>query len=226
MEDDGRDTVEVNEVTGEVNVAIRGLKGMSATTRSIVTHQDLQDLQLAVVTDPMISRAQFDPAIAPEVINNSMIPAIIQSKFPGLDDEGVDEVREQLVAQRAVTAIFREAMGGDAGGSALIEGAKRLHVKDLHIDLIDSVNPAEGRLEILSKTFDAKLLDQVQAAISARRPNISEEEVESLIPRLKRFCAEHGYPPSASSQDPIEKRLYDAVAYLRNVQSSKSTENL
>ena len=225
MEDDGRDTVEVNEDTGEVSVAIRGLKGMSATTRSIVTHQDLLDLQLAVVTDPMISRAQFDPAIAPEVINNSMIPAIIQRKFPGLDDEGVDEVREQLVAQRAVTAIFREEMGGEAGGSALIEGAKRLHVKDLHIDLIDSVNPAEGRLEILSKTFDTKLLDQVQAAIAARRPNISEEEVESLIPRLKRFFAEHGHPPSASSDDPIEKRLSDAVAYLRNVQSSKSTEN-
>ena len=224
-QDDDRDDVEVDEGTGEVSVAIKGLKEMSETTRSIVTQQDLLDLQLAVATDPAVSRAQFDPAIAPEVVNNAMIPAIIQQRFPDLDDEGVDEVREQVVAQRAIIAAARGEAGEDAGGAALIEGVRRfVHVRDLNIDLIDSINPAEGRLEILAKTFDTNLLEQVQAAIAARRPSMSREEVESLIPRLIRFKKEQGRAPSAHSEDPVEQRLAEAVAYLRNMQSRTGTE--
>ena len=232
-QDDGRDDVEVDEVAGGVSVAIKGLKEMSETTRAIVTQQDLLDLQMAVATDPAIARAQLDPAVAPEVVNNAMIPAIIQQRFPELEEEGVDEVREQVVAQRAIVAAARGEVGDDtgdndgatAGGAALIEGVRRfVHVQDLNIDLIDSINPADGRLDILAKTFDTNLLEQVQAAIAARRPSISEEEVSSLTPRLKRFLREHGRGPSAYSEDPVEQRLAAAVAWLRNYRDTKGTE--
>jgi len=44
-----------------------------------------------------------------------------------------------------------------------------MDVRDLDIDLIDSINPFEAAYSVLTRSIDANILKQVQAVISARR---------------------------------------------------------
>ena len=94
-------------------------------------------------------------------------------------------------------------------------GGKFINIDNLNIDLIESVNPFHGAYEILSKSVTATMLKTIQQAVTANKSQLSEEEAVMLWPRIKAFAQEHKCEPSLHSTDPIEVRLAEALAYLK-----------
>ena len=92
---------------------------------------------------------------------------------------------------------------------------KFINVRELDIDLIDSVNAFRERFEVASKSLDASLLSHVQSAMVAQRVQMSEDEARTLWPRRKRFRAQEGREPNVHSADPLEKRMAEAQAWLK-----------
>ena len=81
--------------------------------------------------------------------------------------------------------------------------------------LIDSVNPFQLAYEIMSKSVDADVLKRIHGAITARRIQMTDEEAVALWPRIKSFNETHGREPSFAAQNPMERRLAEALEWMR-----------
>ena len=92
---------------------------------------------------------------------------------------------------------------------------KMVNVQELNVDLIDSINPFQLAYEIMSKSVDADVLKSIHGAITAKRILMTEEEAIVLYPRIKMFKQTHGKEPSLSAADPFEKRMGEALIWLR-----------
>jgi dsRNA-specific ribonuclease len=148
---------------------------------------------------------------------------IIKDKYPELDEEDREAVRQHAIAALNLTQQAKQiaAGGSDAEQSvstALIDGVRRfaMDVRDLDIDLIDRINPFGEAYAILAKTMSEDSLKQVAAAIAAKRTSLTPEEAKELAMRAVRFKKERGRLPSISSQDAWEKRMAEgAAAFVR-----------
>jgi len=85
-------------------------------------------------------------------------------------------------------------------------------VRELDIDLIDRINPFDAQVAILAKAMNAETLKQVQAAISARKNTMTEEEARVYAKRAVEWKRERGRAPEVTSQDPWERQLAEGVA--------------
>lgn len=101
-------------------------------------------------------------------------------------------------------------------------GDKFIHVDELNIDLIDSVNPFQDAYAILSKSIDAPMLKTIQDHVTASKSTVTEEEAVLLWPNIKDFKRQFGVEPNLNSSDPYEKRLAEVLAFVRR----KKAENL
>ena len=86
---------------------------------------------------------------------------------------------------------------------------------DLNIDLIDQVNPFQQSYEILSKALGESVLRRIHQSIAETRIDISEAEALAQVPRIRSFKEKHGKEPSINSANPIEKRMAEALAWIR-----------
>ena len=102
-----------------------------------------------------------------------------------------------------------------APNSLLAMVRKFINVRDIDIELIDSVNAFQERFEVASKQLDSKLLATVQSAMVALRVTMTEDEARTLWPRIKAFRAAEGREPNVHSADPLEKRMAEALAWLK-----------
>lgn len=229
----------VDEDTGIVHIAVKGLKEPSSDRVRMIVEEDLNDLLANVCQDPRIAaRAVADDATAPEVVNQVLVPKVIEERYPYLGPEEVEEVREHLLAGMAVIAEVNrlELEGGSdnrvregqieydagepdaaqTGATRFIEMVRRfVNVADLSVDLIDSINPFQQAYEVLSKRMDAPTLVRIHGAIASQRISMTEEEALALWPRIQRFRAEQGRPPNAASTNELEKRLGAALEWLK-----------
>ena len=89
-----------------------------------------------------------------------------------------------------------------------------MDVRDLDIDLIDSINPFGEAYSILSKTMSEESLKQVASVISAKKINLSHDEARELTMRALKFKKERGRLPDINAADPWEKRMAEGVAFL------------
>src|SRR6185503_13594253 len=151
---------------------------------------------------------------------------IVKDRYPELDEEDQESVREHAVAALNITQKAKEAaLGGvsaDDGetpaNTAFIDGVRKfaMDVRDLDIDLIDRINPFGEAYAILAKTMSEESLKQVAKAISAKRTSLTPEEAKELAVRAVKFKKERGRLPSISSTDPWEKRMAEgAAAFVR-----------
>lgn len=101
---------------------------------------------------------------------------------------------------------------------------KFINVRDLDVDLIDSVNTFRERFEIASKSLDSTLLSHVQSAMVAMRVNMTGDEARTLWPRIKAFRATEGREPNVHSPDPLEKRMAEALAWLKAEKAKRMRE--
>jgi len=99
-----------------------------------------------------------------------------------------------------------------------------VNIDDLHIDLIDQINPFREAFEILSKSVTTKTLKTIQDTIELTRIQMTEEEAILLWPKIKSFVRNSsGKQPNIESYDPLERRMAEALIYIR---SQRRAQNL
>ncbi|MGN5477680.1 DEAD/DEAH box helicase [Cupriavidus basilensis] len=222
---------------GERVITIKGFAEPSTERSRQILETDLADLTAAIFQDESVLRASMSPdEYAPEVVSEVYIPRVIQKKYPDLTDQELEEVRQAVVAN----GVFKSPQveqGGD-GGSAIGGGvgpglddkghmrfvrmAERLvNIDELTIDLIDQINPFQRAYEILSKSVTAEVLKTIHGAIAMTKIAMSEEEAVALYPRIRAFNADRGHEPSLGSANPLERRMAEALAWLRDAKRKR-----
>lgn len=199
------------EATPPGTMKVGGFKEPSTKRTKAIIESDLADLKAAILQDDNIIAASAGK-MDPEVVNKILIPKIIQRKYPDLSDEEVEEVRQQVVVDSAVST----SEVTEQGGKKFIRMAdKFINIDELHIDLIDQINPFQKAFEILSKSITKDVLKLIQESIETTRIQMSFEEAKLLWPKVKQFVHETGREPDLNSSDFNEKRLAECVIYIR-----------
>ena len=223
--------VGVNTDTGEVTVEIKGLVEPKSEAATRICREDLNEVITAFMQDRVtVERGLFDTELVPEELTQARMGKIIKEKFPELDTEDQEAVREHAVAALNLTQKAKEAASElregsqaeaewGAGSTALIDGVRRYvtDVRHLDIDLIDRINPFGEAYAILAKAMNEENLRQVKAAITAKKVRITPDEARELARRALRFKQERGRLPLVTASDPWEKRMAEGVAVLRRM---------
>lgn len=219
----------VNKETGHYQIEIKGLVEPKSTEAVRICREDLNEVIAAFVQDKTaIERGLFDEELVPEELTQVRMGKIIKDKYPELNEEDQEAVRQHAVVALNLTQHAKQAVLGGTDGdgqqssnTALIDGIRRfaMDVRELDIDLIDRINPFGEAYAILAKTMSEESLKQVQAAISAKRVNLTIEEARELAKRALRFKQERGRLPSITSPDAWEKRMAEGVAYLARMKA-------
>ena len=215
-----------NEERGVFQIEIKGLAEPKTPEAARICREDLNEVIASFVQDkPSIERGLFDEELVPEELTQLRLGKIIKDKYPELDEEDQEAVRQHAIAALNLTQQAKKiALGGDGSGdepganTALIDGVRKfaMDVRGLDIDLIDRINPFQEAYAILAKTMSEESLKQVAAAISARRTSLTPEEAKQLAVRAVQFKKERGRLPSISSTDAWEKRMAEgAAAFVR-----------
>jgi superfamily II DNA or RNA helicase len=208
--------VDIDYSQSETTIAIKGFKEPSTPRVRQILESDLVDLTASVMQDDRVLRAAMNPEeIPPEVVTQVFVPKVIETKYPDLTPDEVEEIRQHVVANAAFKA---SSSGGlpELNNNFIKMADKFINVKDLDIDLIDSINPFQLAYEIMSKSVDAEILKRIHGAITAKRIQMSEEEALVLYPRIKAFKETHGREPSLAAPNAMERRLAEALEWLRN----------
>ncbi|MGL9730582.1 DEAD/DEAH box helicase [Enterococcus sp. DIV0756] len=213
-----KSSTDINKI-GELY--IKGFKEPSTQNTRKIIENDLNDLKAAIFQDTQIQKAMINRDVDPTVINKLLIPKVIQEKYPTLTDEEVEEVRQNVVADNALKSSVREI----TGSKEFIRMAdKFVNVEDLSIDLIDSINPFQQAYEVISKELNAPTLRLIQESIDAKRFEFDEGELKYIWPKVEEFFYENGRAPDAKSNNHIEKRMGEAVIYMRNLKRSRMND--
>jgi superfamily II DNA or RNA helicase len=211
-----------NEERGVYQIEIKGLVEPKSEEAARICREDLNEVIATFVQDKVsIERGLFDEELVPEELTQVRLGKIIKDKYPELDEEDQEAVRQHAIAALILTQQgkkFATANGEPSANTALIDGVRRfaMDVRELDIDLIDRINPFGEAYAILAKTMSEESLKQVAAAIAAKRTTITPEEAKELATRAVRFKKERGRLPSISSTDAWEKRMAEgAAAFVR-----------
>lgn len=200
-----------DDVAKPGEIKIRGLKEPSTKRVKDILEADLNDLKARILQDPTMLKA-MPGNVDPEVINKVLIPKIIKIAYPDLTDEEVEEVRQNVV----VDSVIKNGEIKESGDKRFIRMAgKFVDIDDIHIDLIDSVNPFQKAFEVLSKSVTTKVLKVIQDTIEATRIKMDFEEAKILWPKVQEFVKTYGKEPNINSNDPLEKRMAECVIYLK-----------
>jgi len=208
--------------TGDENIiAIRGFAEPSTARTRQILESDLNDLSAAIFQDEAVLRAAMNPdEYAPEVVNQVFIPKVIARQYPDLTAEEIEEVRQAVVAN----GVFKSpsvSIEQQADTKFVRMAEKLINIDEISIDLIDSINPFQRAYEILSKSVTADVLKTIHGAITSTKVAMSEEEAVSLYPRIKAFVAEKKFEPSLVSPNPLERRMAEALAWIREAKRRK-----
>lgn len=192
-------------------IKIRGFKTPTSKRVKDIIESDLNDLKATILQDNTMLKA-MPGNVDPEVINKVLIPKIIKVKYPDLNEEEIEEVRQYVVVDSVIkNSVFRED-----GDRRFIRMANQfVNIDDLHIDLIDQVNPFQRAFEILSKDVTTKVLKVIQEVIEATRISMDFEEAKILWPKIIEFQKTFDRQPNLHSIDPLERRMAECIIYLK-----------
>lgn len=201
--------------TGEDNIiAIKGFAEPSSERTRQILASDLNDLTAAIVQDTDVLRAGMNPEYSPEIVNQVIIPRVIEHKYPDLTPDEVEEIRQAVVAN----GVFKspQVQIEQHGDTRFVRMAERLiNIDDIDMELIDSINPFQKAYEILSKSVTEDVLRTIHGAIVSTKISMTEQEAVASWPRIQAFRRERGVPPSLVSPNPIERRLAEALAWIQ-----------
>ena len=205
----------------ENNICITGFKEPSSKRVQNILDSDMTDLKAAILQNPEIIKA-MPGNVDPEVINQIMIPKVIKVKYPDLNDQELEEVRQAVV----VESVLRHVKIKNEGKTRFIEiGNSFINIEDINIDLIDQVNPFQQAFEVLSKSVTPRVLKTIQECISAFKIQMTDDEAIHLWPKINNFVRSTGRQPSLDALDPTERRLAEAVIYLRQLKRKERLED-
>ncbi len=212
------DDDEENEDDDENTIKIRGFKLPTSQRAKEIIETDLNDLKARILQDDQMIKA-MPGNIEPEVINTVLIPKIIREVYPDLDEDDVEAVRQHVV----VDSVIKNSTIEEQGDKKFIRMAGSfVNIDDIHIDLIDQVNPFQKAFEILSKSVTTQVLKLIDEHIQSTKIEMTEEEAILLWPKIKEWRERTGEVPNLQSFDPKEKRMAEAVVFLRELKRQRA----
>jgi superfamily II DNA or RNA helicase len=228
-----KNNVGYNDDTGQLEIEITGLVEPVTQEGKRICQEDINDVVAAFVQDPQAAeQGMFREDTPPEDLNIVKMGRIVAEKYPGLAEEDHEAIRQRAVAavnliQQAKSEIQKDQGDGEpTRNTALIDGVRKfsMDVRDLDIDLIDSINPFGSAYAIMGKTVSEGSLRDIADYIAAKKVHMSHEEAKALATRALQFKKENGRLPSITSNDPWEKRMAEGIAYLQRKATEASHE--
>jgi hypothetical protein len=196
---------------GVGELKIKGFKEPSSDRVRAIVEDDLNDLKAQILQDQTMLKA-MPGNVDPEVMNKVLIPKIIRTRYPDIDEQEIEEIRQHVVTD----AVVKNGEIKEVGDKRFVLMAgKFVNLNDLSIDLIDTVNPFQRAFEILSKSITKQTLRVIQDVIDATRIDITDEEARLLWPKINAFVRRSGAAPSVRSGDPQEQRMAEALLFLQ-----------
>lgn len=203
--------IEKKGVNDEFTLKVNGFKLPTSNRVTNIIESDINDLKATILQDKQMLKA-MPGNVDPEVINKVLIPKIIRETYPDLTDDEVEQVRQHVVVDSVIKNGYIEVQGD----KRFIRMADRfVNIDDLDIDLIDTINPFQKAFEILSKSVTASVFKAIQETIDATRIQMTEEEAIILWPKIKNWVKRTGEQPSIHSFEPQERRLAEAIIFLK-----------
>ena len=194
------------------SIEIGGFKEPSTKKVKQILESDLNDLKAAILQDEQMMKA-IPGNVDPEVISQVLIPKIIQRRYPEISKEEVEQVRQHIMAD----SVIKNGEIKEVGGKKWVRMANTfINIDELHIDLIDKVNPFQKAFEVLSKNVTTKLLKVVSETIESRKILMTDEEAVILYKKVGEFMKKNNREPKLGSNDPLERRMAEAIVYLKN----------
>lgn len=202
-------------------IKIRGLKEPSSQRVKDILETDLNDLKATILQDDQMLKA-MPGNLDPEVINKALIPKIIRIKYPDLSENEVEEVRQHVV----IDSVIKNGEIKETGDKRFIRMAGSfVDIDDIHIDLIDKINPFQKAFEILSKSVTSKVLKVIQDHIASTKIKMDFEEAKILWPKIQEFIKMYEREPNLKSNDPLEQRMAECIIYLKEEKRKKAEAN-
>jgi hypothetical protein len=143
--DPNKCNVGFNGQTGQLQIEIKGLAEPKSKEATRICQEDLNEVIAAFVQDKTaLERGLFDEELVPEELTQVRMGKIIKDKYPELNEEDHEAVRQHAIALNLTQQAKQVALGGDGNNTeqtantALIDGVRRfvMDVRDLDIDLI------------------------------------------------------------------------------------------
>lgn len=178
-------------------------------------------------------RGILTQAESPEVLSEVVLPQVIKQRYPDLTEEELEQVHSGMLQALAVNTLGGVVNGVDLPPDAVIDGVAEpsaeyiannqfvkmgerfINVDNLNIDLIATINPFQQAYEILSKSVTPEMLKTIQTVVNSSKITMTEEEALMLWERIKIFIQQHQRQPSSTANDPLERRMAEAIQFLR-----------
>jgi phage terminase Nu1 subunit (DNA packaging protein) len=176
------------------------------------TYINIKDLKKAIENDESIKKAIAEN-MSKEDINNLLVPKVVKTIYPDLTDSEADSSSKMTISTQ------NKESGGDepqADQRFIRMAGQFVNIDELHIDLIDQVNPFQRAYEILSKSVTTQVLKVIQDVIEATRIQVSEEEAILMWPKIKNFYATFNREPNISAPDSLERRMAEVLIYIKD----------
>jgi hypothetical protein len=178
---------------------------------------NIKDLKKTIEEDESIKKAVSDH-LPKEQINSQLVPKVIKTMYPDLSDDEANSFSKLAIHPKA------DQEGGP--DQRFIRMANKfVNIDDLHIDLIDQVNPFQKAYEILSKSVTPKVLKTIQEVIETTRIQVTEEEAYIMWPKIKAFAATFNRQPDIASTDALERRMAEVLIYLKEQKRKRNHGN-
>lgn len=199
---------------------VKGLKEPSTEKVKKIIENDINDLKAKVFQDPQAQKT-FTGDVDPEVLNKMLIPKVIQKTYPNLSDDEIEEVRQHIVLDTVMKGSKSEVVGNK---EFIRMADKFINIEDLDINLIDSINPFQKAFEVLSKELNSPVLKLIRESIDAKRITFDEDELVFIWPKVEEFFQKVGKRPDSKSNDPVERRMGEAVIYMQDLRRKQKNE--
>jgi superfamily II DNA or RNA helicase len=217
-----KDEDDEDDTDDETTIKIRGFKLPTSQRAKDIIDTDLNDLKAKLLQNPQMLKA-MPGNVEPEVINTVLIPKIIREIYPDLSDDDIEAVRQHVV----VDSVIKNSTIEEQGDKKFIRMAGSfVNIDDIHIDLIDQVNPFQKAFEILSKSVTTQVLKLIDEHIQSSKFEMTEEEAIMLWPKIKEWVKNNnGEQPNIQAFDHKEKRMAEALVFLRELKRKKALAN-
>lgn len=242
------DTIEgfiQNSPEGGSVLSIKGLVSYPSERAKEICENDLNDLVAMTLQDSVVLKAAMNiKEYPPEILMQTVLPGVIKEKYQNLTDTEVTAISQRLATKMVISSpsVEMEPQLSPTEEEELRQkypqamvkrdqfirmANKLIHVPELDIDLVKTINPFQRAYEILSKTLTAKTLKTLHNYIISTKINMTEGEAIALWPKIKAFYDENQKEPNINSNHPMEHRLAEALAWLRDAQRKRfiSPEN-
>ncbi len=239
--DPAKTNVGVNEETGQIQVEINGLTAPKSEQAKRICKEDINELITAFTQDTKtVERGIFEEETEtmPEEITQIAMVRIVAEKYPDLEDEDKEAVRQYAVAKINLTQQVKRQLNEPGGeytldngedgepkaNTAFVDGVRQyvVDVTNLDVDLIDSINPFGEAYAILAKSMNKESLIQLGNIIAGRKPTLTFTEAREFAKRALRFKRERHRLPEVTSNDPWEKKIAEGMrAYAKMLDETK-----